>query len=332
MENLGAIDINIREFRGMGGGVPGPGPGGGGGQPGGGPRPIAPAPNIPSPTRLDQLLKLSDITGEIRSFVTGPTVAGFAGLMQGSGATATALAGLGAAGAALVPVIGAVILAGAGVYAGFKALQRSAEITAQRIDAVGRYSMAVVSAQVVERVRALQRNLREAAENGRMYARAQMAATRAADATFEVQLQLNKAYAIGAEIYHNLVAATMRLVYPFARFVGMIADAVSALGTFISALGVDTSEVIARAVMVPVTAFLDSLIGFKSGFGPFSMIRDFLVQILKQLGIIGNNTRPPTTVGANDWFTSDVQAITGSSYRRIGKGVGAMGFNTPQGR
>lgn len=325
MENLGAIDINIREFRGMGGGGGvGPGPGGGGGQPGGGPRPVPPPPATPSPTRLDRLLGLTNIAGEIRSFVTGPTVAGFAGLLQGGGATATALAGLGAAGAALVPVVGSLVLAGAGLYAGFKALQNAAERTAQRIAEVGRFSMAVVSAQVVERVRQLQRNLREAAENGRLYARAQTAATAAADATFEVQLQLNKAYALGAEAWHTLVAAAMRLAYPFARLVGIVADAVSAVTRFMQAIGVDISEVIARVLLVPATAFLDSLIGFKSGFGPFSMIRDFLVQILKHLGIIGANTKPATTAGANDWYIGDVQAITQRQYAQIGR--------TPPGR
>lgn len=320
MEDLGNININIREFRSGGGGGGGMLPGGGG-QPGTGPGPRpAPAPqpfNLAFPM-LDKLVNAASIAGELRSFVTGPTIAGFSGLLQGGGAMATALAGMGAAVVPLIPVIGGVVLATAGAVAALKGLQAAAAATAERVAAVGRFHGAMVAATMQERFAALNRTLREAAENGRVYAMSQRAATAASDATARVSVQFNKALAVGATVWHRLVEITMRLMYPVARIVGLLADFMGTIMRVMDMLNVDYMVPIIRAATQPIVAILDSVIGFRFGFGPFTWLRDALLEIMQWLGIIGANTKPAVAGGVNQWFIDDMSAITGQPYGKTG--------------
>lgn len=324
MEDLGSININIREFRatgGGGGGGGGPIPGGGG-QPGTGPGPRpAPAPE-PFTLRfpmLDRLRGITDIAGELRSFVTGPTVAGFSGLLQGGGAMATALAAMGPAIAPLIPLIGGVVLVTAGTVSALKALQSAAEKTAQRVEAVGRFHGAMVAATMQERFAALNRTLREAAENGQVYAMSQRAATAAADATSRVSVQFNKALAVGAVAWHRLVELTMRLMYPVARIVGMLADFAATVTRIIDMVNIDLTEPFVRLVTDPIVNVLNGVLGIGAGFyGPFTFLRDALMEIMRWLGIIGQNTKPATVGGVNQWFMDDMAAITRKPYGLVG--------------
>ena len=197
-------------------------------------------------------------------------------------------------------------------------LQAAAASTAERVAAVGRFSGAVISAQMQERFAALNRTLREAAANGALYAMSQRAATAASDATARVSTEYNRALAVGSIIWNRLVEMTMRLMYPIARIVGLLADFAGALMGLADMLNMDLVETWIRQTTEPIVRILDAAIGFHQGFGPFTWLRDAVMRILEALGVIGANTRPSVAANVNGWFMDDMRAITRTHYGRIG--------------
>jgi hypothetical protein len=330
MEDLGNININIRQFGSSGGGGGGAS---GSGQPGGGPRipslpklpPIQPsAPSAVSQQQgfggfLEMLKKGSAIKGEIGSFVQSPSAGGFAELLGTSSATGEAIAGLGAAAGVALVAVGAVVAVVGLVVLALKGLQAAAAHTAERIQAVGKYNAEVIGATTTEKIRALQRNLREAAENGHLYAMAQRASTAAADATADVMRDVNKALAALAIVWWKLVELVMRLYQPMAKFLGKLTQIDT--NKSVGAIAADVGKMFAQAYMEmqlrfwsPIYHWLGKYIWY------FELYANLMDKLLVWLGVIASNTAPKPVMNPNSWFYADVEAVTGRSYSNYAVG------------
>jgi hypothetical protein len=332
MEDLGHIDINIRELGGGGGG--GGGSAGGGGSPGGGPRlPRIPQPPVIAPgaaqslSGIEKVGKAGGVMDELSGFFSRPTASGFANLMSTSSATGEAMAGLGAAAGAAIPIIGAVVAAIAVGVLIFKALSAAAQKMAEVIQKLTRYSGELMQAVATERLREFQRQLDEAQENGKAYAMVQREATFAADATAAVTLQWNKVVAVGAIIFHRFTGVVMKMIYPITLLIGKLADMWLAVDSFSQSLIGDIQEGL-RSLFdnyaTPISEWLDGVWndfrGMLGSFGDwlptdiFSTLTGYVEKVLIYLGLIADNTKKTSGNAANDWFRADVIAMTGRKY------------------
>jgi len=343
MQDLGAININIREMGRVGGAG---GASGGGGSVGGGPRipipsgggggssptpPRAPAAGQTASSNTMAMLQKffggvetgSAIKSEALGFITSPSASGLAGMLSSSGATGGTIAALGAAAAPLVIVAGGLLVVGAALYATWKMLGKASEIVLRRLEDIGRFSGAITAAQAGEYIAKFNRDLREAAVNGLAFARVQREATLAADAQSAVTLEINKLLAPMAILYQKIVKTLYQALLPMAKFIGMLGEAAMNLDRMTEqAFGSGLFDLIATGVVSVIKGALIGLMGPTgtaiAAFG--SEILEGIKQILMWLGLISANTKPATTMGVNDWFLADVQAITRRSYGGIGDG------------
>lgn len=303
MEDLGNINITIRE--GGGGG------GGGGGVPGGGPSVAPPQPSGRDGDKQSFLDTLRGAFGEFGGVVKAPGIdsvqamlkpdsnlmraltqmigpeSGFAKALAGMAGEGSALGRvLAAVGSLAVPVgvaLAALAATIGGVLIAFKLLSAAAAATAERIEAVGRYSGDIATAQARERMAALTRTIAEAQRNALAYSVAQDAATKAADAWSPVLItarRVTSVFAIG-----------------FNEISRQLADAISyAISTVVGA--------IQTILSIP---FVQSILGTDSKTaGMLSLMVHYLFNIDK-------NTKPKAT-SVNQWFLDDIKAMTGRAY------------------
>lgn len=299
MEDLGNINITIREQGGGGGGGGGgglipSGGGGGGGQPGMGPGRVPPPAGKPVAQQMtslmEQLGKIAAIRGEVSGFLSMPSLGSFAALGTSATETGALLTGLSGTLALAAPVVLGVIAAAGGVVLGFKALSSAADVVERRISELTRYSGALMIATAQERLAAFQRQLADATTNGAAYAQAQHMATLAADAQASVMRDLNGVIALAATTFHAFRAAFFIVAKQFTSFIGRLTDLAKYLDLFMGAF-----------------RFAGGLAGF------LSYIYQAIKSVLNYLGIIVAATKPATG-NVNAWFMADYQAITGRRY------------------
>jgi hypothetical protein len=314
MEDLGNININIRESRmGSGGG----GSGGGGGATGGGPG-SAPPPSGgggggvgADPSWMERLQSFLAIGSAARGIAAAPSVSAFLGGAAPTGAIATGLAAAGPALAALAPIVAGVAVAFGAVTIAIKKLQFAAERTAERIEAVGRYSSAITTASAMEKIAQLQRNIGEAARNANEYARAQYSATLAADAWAPTLASLNRGLAGLTPLFHFMSKFVAdRFAAPAERF----ADLGVALGIAIPA-GISSMQRTVEQGWQGTKAFLTDLLGETPIGAWLAQFMERITQLLEFLGLIEANTKPKQPPPKlNDWFMNDIRAMTGRPY------------------
>jgi hypothetical protein len=315
MEDLGNININIRESRmGSGGG----GSGGGGGATGGGPG-RAPLPSGGGGgggggsglSWMDRLESFLGIGSAARGIAAAPSVSAFLGGAAPTGAIATGLVAVGPALSALAPIVAGVAVAFGAVTIAIKKLQFAAERTAERIEAVGRYSATITAASSMEKIAALQRNISEAARNANEYARAQRSATIAADAWAPTLAALNRGLAGVAPMFNFMSKFVAdRLAVPSERF----AEMGVAYGIAIPA-AISSMQRTVEQGWQGTKSFLTDLLG-ETPLGAWleKLLAD-LTKLLEFLGLIEANTKPkPPPPKLNDWFMSDIRAMTGRPY------------------
>lgn len=335
MEDLGRIQIDIRESVSAGGGG-----GGGGGRAGEGERRADPQPAAVK-SSLAQLVSVLSTTktamSEMASLVRAPSATGFMSAVSAGSAPMQVAGMLGLSGATATLAVGAVagIAVAAGLaIKGMEMLGRAAAQVADRIAAVTRFSGTLMVASAQERLAAFNRLLREAALNGQMYAWAQRESTIAANATSDAMIEWNRLLSYGSVLYSRFLTIIMRLLEPMLRFANLLAKM-----TLTSGIGDTIWSAITLAFKVAVQSIMSVLGPFGSMVGSFigmfGSLIDWLANILNMLGIIATNTKPQVQSSVNDWFLADVQAITGSSYQSLGVGgrpapSGTRGYrNTP---
>lgn len=315
MEELGRIDINIRDSSGGGGGGGG---GGGSGSTGGGPSRPAPPP-MPSTGGaggsgwFDKLVGLSNLKGELSGFMSSPSLSGIQDIMSAESATSGALASLGVsatAAAAAIPVFGVAVIA---VSAALSFMSQAADKIRDRIEAIGRFSGTLTIAMATERIAELNRKLREVSQNATTYAQVQRYETAAKDAAAETQIQLNKVYAWAAAIWHRLMLAVHTVIRPFVVLAGIVADVNMWVASMVDK-GVEwMGSMLDRYVMPTFNAMTSSISSaLESAFGGnafYEWLKWALGEIMDQLGII---SKPK--IQQNQWAIADLQAMTGRRY------------------
>jgi hypothetical protein len=326
MEDLGNINITIRETRMAAGGG---GAGGGGGAPGGGPGLVPPLPGRggagggggggdgASPAGgdswQDRLERVMAGVAEARALGRAPSVGGFASAASATGSTASGLSAIAPVLAAAAPAVAAAAAAVGLAVGAIYGLRAAAEATAARLEEVGRFSSDTTYAQAMERVAQMQRNLSEAGLNAGLYATAQIEATRAADAWAPVLNDLRAAMAALSVVWHRLSEATARLLAGFGVLARMLGEALDALRAWVGPGGGDTRS--------DAEKVMDSIAGVQAigmgGIGglAFLEINDGIKAILKYLGLLEENTKPkPPPAKPNEWFLQDIRAMTGRPY------------------
>ena len=263
---------------------------------------------------IEKLSNLSSIGGELRGFLSAPTLAGFTSLMSSSSATGGAIAALGSAAAVAVPILGGVILAAGGVSLAMQKMQQSVEIVSQRISELTRFSGALMMSSAQERLAQFSRSLQDAQVNGAKYAEAQRYQTLAENARAAMMVEFNKLLGESAVLWSRFMVTVYRLLYPLGWIAGKLGELISSMRVGTDAAFVSLQGYVAGAfkeITEPFAAYLDRLTG-NTGF--FLWVKDAISSILKWLGLIATNTKPATTGGVNNWFLADVMAMTGRKY------------------
>jgi len=173
------------------------------------------------------------------------------------------------------------------------AMRKAAEWTSERIQQIGRFNAEMTYAMAIERVSELSRAMKDAAQNGTLYARSQEAATRRLDTQAGVMREVGFYLANIGETYNNFMAA----------YLGMWEDTLSVIREY-REMGVGAIQ------------------GFQFGgvagifVGAIAWFQNIILQALEWLGLIANNTKPDAakSVNANQWFISDIQRISGRRY------------------
>lgn len=346
MEDLGHIDINIRDMGGAGRGVAA-------GSPGSGPAPQATAAAVMQPLtaaqqelaqRVAQLRQnilswatvtarigtsrigvAGDSVGELRDFFSRPTIAGFRSLTNNASATGSMLGRL-AAGSPRLALLATGLLGAAGVVTAFVRSMKSAnEAIKDRITELTKYSSLLASGAAREQIAQLGRDLRELRQNGRLYAAAQRLDTIAANEWAKSMVGINKLltvfgsgwslFKIGAS---GLIRAQMFQMTIPSRLLGMfstqIGDAFKWAGGKMGELMNSRFRnlLVAIPLLFGQAAGIGTILGIKAGRGDFGK---WLTDLLKNLEDINENTRKEDLAGeVNDWFRADVLAMTGRKY------------------
>lgn len=301
MEELGRIDINIRESGGGGGGGigsgaigGGPSPRGGGGGAGGGAMPPAIPPQQQAALRalpvmsqrMAYLSTSSSAMGQLRDFMRSPSVTGYAELFKRGGDVRTMMAGMGARGAALMPllmkavlVVGVVVAAVGAVAAVFYALKKASDKVLETFERLYRYSPEMTLAKAEQNMARLMREMRVARAVGADTAQTVRSSIRADDA-------MARAYTEWSPILNGLARMyeTMRM-----GFAWMITNAGK------------TMNFIGRLLQPVVDVFRP--LG--------DMIGEIIEWLKKLFGIAEEDKRKPNV---NEWVMSDIAAITGRPY------------------
>jgi len=324
MEDLGNINITIRESGGGGGGgfIPGMG-GGGGGQPGSGPGPVAALSGRTSGL-FDKLQRVLGVTGELGSAIRSPSVAGFVGIGSSSSATAGALAGLTGAAALAFPAVIAVTGAIMAAKAALDVLSRASEYVADRIRELTRFSGSLMVATAQERLAQFQRQLADATVNGKAYAQVQVLETQANNAQAQAMLHLNAVIADMAALFQRLRLAFWQTVTPIISVLSTVnwrrvLEIANLFNPLYQVLRLTTATIQnLLQSLASVFQWLGSLpfIGSLSGVQSLAAFGQYLQQVLQWLQGIWQNTQPQQQrVGnVNAWFMDDVRAVTGRRY------------------
>lgn len=320
MEDLGNINITIRESRSGGGGGPGMG-GGGSGSAGGGPGAVPPPPTSPAQQASAQAAgwrdRLSAILGgasQMGGLARSPSVSGFLEASASGSAVSQGLGAIAPSLASLTPIAAGVGLAFGLATKAVDFLRGAAEKTAQRISEVGRYSSEISNAMAMENIRRFQRNIREAAVNADVYSRAQRSATASADAWSGVETDLNRGMAGLSAIFQFLSRRAAAIIArPAAAFAGTALSTQDAVDDLESGW-----ERFSKGMHATLDYFVKTNYQ-QFGTGFWGQLAATAIELLREIamwcGITVENTKPKPPMGRpNDWFMDDIRAMTGRPY------------------
>ncbi len=335
MEDLGAININIRELGGGGGGG-----GGGSGQTGGGPAfgsTALPTGEMLGPiTRMQHAMAVniaritarttrsddtgmdvyfaarsamiaiqqdkrksagfaSALRGELTDFFRSPSLGGYARLTQEGTATSTTLKMLDGTGRVLNKALFGLSVVGSVASVALSGLRMASEHVASRIEAVGKFSGAILAANVEQRVQQLRDQLQEAAENGGFYARS----IRAQTTEMKMQAFMNRQLGVVTSDLSAAFSNVKAVLYGIAGGIAFIFTLPARMREKLVEAAESMSDVYEEEVMRPG--------------GTMWSLRQALIE----LGIIADNTKPKNQIDPNDinaWFQADILAMTGRTY------------------
>lgn len=331
MEDLGNINITIRE---TGGGR------GASGNVGGGPqgkepptakevaeavqageteqerikrRAAEPVPPLAIFQKLDRTIGRQQIGSELMDFMRRPSFANATGLIREGTATRGMLEGLGKTGVKLGGALLAVGAAAGAITLAMKLMQAAVRHASERIEQTWRYSMEQSAAMAMQQVSRISMLAKEAAENGARYARVIRAQTAMEQEKSRLDIEIGKLTSKMAEDTYLGLAMLLREIN------GIIADT-KALRDFL------------RGALdyVPAVALVQGISGFATDVqsSGLTILQIMRLDMLRFFGMedaanklqneymdeIMKNTRKDVASDANDWFQADIIHLTGQRF------------------
>lgn len=317
MEDLGNINITIRDGAGGGGG-------GGSGGVGGGPNALAQRSMVLAnqPIRIAQaapqtaiapfarLSRFQELQSELMGFAQRPTLGSALSLVRSNTATSQAIAGMGKAAMGVSTALVAVGAVGGLLAVQLAALQMASAHAASRIEEVWRFSSATTGAMAEQQVARFVNQINEAAANGAVYARAIRAQTETLNAYGKMQIELGKTTAELDIMFSRFKTSFFEFatgMLKFSEFMQTLAG-YTPIGYAVEQIrGIDASnQRLGISWWQSFQVFITSMIGGKSAG------RQLLLSYMAE---IARNTDPNAgTDAANEWFQADIKAMTGLPY------------------
>ncbi len=349
MEDLGNINITIRDGAGGGGG-------GGSGNVGGGPNALAQramvlanqpiriaqavirvdqavitqfgesmqrsisgavarattqaAPSSSAVAPFGRLARFQELQAELMAFGQRPTLGSALSLVRSNTATSQAIAGMGRAAMGVSTALVAVGAVGGTLALALAGLQMASAHAASRIEEVWRFSSATTGAMAEQQIARFVNQIKEASANGAVYARAIRAQTESLDAYGKMQIELGK--------------TTAELDIMFSRFKTSFFEVATGLLKFS-----ETMRTLAGYTPVGFIAniFRDIDAGNqKLGISMWQSFQFFITDLIggksaadkllqSYMAEIARNTdKDAGGDAANEWFQADIKAMTGLPY------------------
>lgn len=336
MEDLGNINITIREAaggRGASGGVGGgPGPGLNPSQ-----REIAEAiasveasqkqamaavqtaqqqikqPPVQGLQMFAPILRRQEVSAELLNFMRRPSFAGATGLLREGMATRSMLAGLGKTGVTLGAGLLAIGAVAGGVALALGALKLASNHVAQRIEETWRYSMDQTSAMAEQQVMRVAMLAKEAAENGKRYAEVIRAQTRLEQERGRLNVTLGNVTSKITEDFYTSIRIMLKEIN------GLVEDT--------KEVRKESSGILDYVPAYWLTSYLSSSIREIDESG-LTMLQSLRLSMLRFFGqeelanemqneymdAIAKNTRKDPITEANEWFQADIEHLTGQRF------------------
>lgn len=268
------------------------------------------APSSSAVAPFGRLARFHELQAELTAFGQRPTLGSALSLVRSNTATSQAIAGMGKAAMGVSTALVAVGAVGGLLAVQLAALQMASAHAASRIEEVWRFSSATTGAMAEQQVARFVNQINEAAANGAVYARAIRAQTETLDAYGKMQIELGK--------------TTAELDIMFSRFKTSFFEVATGLLKF--------SEIMQTlAGYTPIGYAVEQIRGIDAsnqrlGISWWQSFQVFITSmiggksagrqlLLSYMAEIARNTDPNAgTDAANEWFQADIKAMTGLPY------------------
>ncbi len=257
-----------------------------------------------------RLARFQELQSELMAFGQRPTLGSALSLVRSNTATSQAIAGMGRAAMGVSTALVAVGAVGGTVAVTLGALQMASAHAASRIEEVWRFSSATTGAMAEQQVARFVMQIKEAAINGEVYARAIRAQTDSNNAYAAMQIKLGRTTAEMDRVFSRLkekifdltsgALGITEMAQEVAGYtpIGAFAEAIDDINEGNKKLGLTTWQ--------SLQWFITDLIGGKAAAD--KLLQSYLAEIAR------NTDKDAGGDAANEWFQADIKAMTGLPY------------------
>lgn len=264
-------------------------------------------------SRIDRIVGRQDVASELMNFLRRPSFAGATGLLREGTATRTMLQGLGKTGFAISGAFLALGAAAGAVTLALTTFKMAANHVASRIEETWRYSVQQAGAMAEQQVAKVSMLAREAAENGARYARVIRAQTALEQEKAKLGIEIGKLTAGLTEDFYKNLTRLMKEIN------GLFQDTKEAREKASDLLGLVPGVMLTRGIERYMTDVDES---------GLTMMQAIRLTLLRFVGMeetanelqneymdeIARNTRKDVMAEANEWFQADIQYLTGRRF------------------
>lgn len=235
----------------------------------------------------------SELKNELMGFLRNPSGGAASSLLQEGTKTSALFKSMGKAGAVAGTALLAVGVAFTLVKGACEILEAGLEQVLRRADDLYRYDARIAEAKMREAVQQMNDNFAEAGRSGKIYADIIDANTQSESMKTWMAEQFNDGMS-------GMIIGWAKLKTATYAFLGAIMYPAAKLAQLFSWIG---EEVMAASESIE----------YFIGLG--GMFTDWLIPVLKWLGIIADNTKPKSSATTfNSWIKADIKAMTGVDY------------------
>jgi hypothetical protein len=235
----------------------------------------------------------SDLKGELMGFLRNPSGGSASALLQEGTKTSALFKSMGKAGAIAGTALLAVGVAFTLVKGACDILEAGLQQVLSRAEDLYKFDPRIAEAKMRSAIQQMNDAFAEAARSGKIYADIVDLNTKAES----MKTWMSEQWMVGASAYIRVWAMLKTATY---AAVGAIMYPAAKLSQLISFLNEKIME------------FSDTIENF---LGLGGMFTEWLIPVLKALGVIADNTKPTTSATTfNNWIKADIKAMTGVDY------------------